>query len=139
MQQALPAPRAASLRGRPGQPKLGGRYGLLLLDGLIESLPTARVLLLVAYRPEYEHAWGNKTYYAEVRIDPLPPESAEELLTARLGQDETLDPERCAEMLEGMLPMDEVLRQSGQYGPRVAVAEDADAQTKLLAFIGRTP
>src|SRR5207237_299324 len=63
-----------------------------LLDGLIESLPTARVLLVVTYRPEYEHAWGSKTYYTEVRIDPLPPESAEELLTVLLGQDETLEP-----------------------------------------------
>jgi hypothetical protein len=42
-------------------------------------------------------------------------------------------------MFEGMLPMDEMLRQSGQYGPRVAVADDADVQTQLLAFIGRTP
>jgi hypothetical protein len=42
-------------------------------------------------------------------------------------------------MLEGMLPMDEALRQSGQYGPSVPVADDADVQTKLLAFIGRTP
>jgi predicted ATPase len=63
-----------------------------LLDGLIESLPTARVLLLITYRPEYEHAWGSNTYYTELRIDPLPPESAEELLTALLGQDGTLAP-----------------------------------------------
>jgi hypothetical protein len=35
--------------------------------------------------------------------------------------------------------MDDVLRQSGQYGPRVHVSDDADVQTKLLAFIGRTP
>ncbi len=60
-------------------------------------------------------------------------------LARATGQDETLDVRRCAEMLEGMLPMDEVLRQSGQYGPRVDVPDDADAQTKLLAFIGRTP
>jgi uncharacterized protein (TIGR03086 family) len=60
-------------------------------------------------------------------------------LARATGQDETLDPQRCAEMLEGMLPMDEVLRQSGQYGPRIEVSEDADAQAKLLAFIGRTP
>ncbi len=60
-------------------------------------------------------------------------------LARATGQDETLDPDKCAEMLEGMLPMDEVLRQSGQYGPRVAVPDDADVQTKLLAFIGRTP
>ena len=51
-----------------------------LLDSLLESLPTARLLLLVNYRPEYQHGWGNKTYYTQLRIDPLPTESAEELL-----------------------------------------------------------
>jgi uncharacterized protein (TIGR03086 family) len=60
-------------------------------------------------------------------------------LARATGQDETLDAEKCAAMLEGMRPMDEVLRQSGQYGPRVEVPDDADVQTKLLAFIGRTP
>jgi uncharacterized protein (TIGR03086 family) len=60
-------------------------------------------------------------------------------LARATGQDETLDPDTCAQMLEGMLPMDDVLRQSGQYGPRVEVPDDADVQTKLLAFIGRTP
>jgi uncharacterized protein (TIGR03086 family) len=60
-------------------------------------------------------------------------------LARATGQDETLDPDKCAAMFEGMLPMDEALRQSGHYGPRVHVPEDADAQTKLLAFIGRTP
>jgi uncharacterized protein (TIGR03086 family) len=60
-------------------------------------------------------------------------------LARATGQDETLDPERCAVMLEGMLPIDEVLRQSGQYGPKVEVPDDADVQTRLLAFIGRTP
>jgi class 3 adenylate cyclase len=63
-----------------------------LLDGLIESLPTARLLLLVNYRPEYQHAWGSKTYYLQLRIDPLPPESAEALLRALLGEDRTLAP-----------------------------------------------
>jgi class 3 adenylate cyclase/tetratricopeptide (TPR) repeat protein len=63
-----------------------------LLDGLIESLPTARVLLLVNYRPEYQHGWGGKTYYLQLRIDPLAPESAEELLNALLGEDRTLEP-----------------------------------------------
>src|SRR5438094_2530161 len=65
-----------------------------LLDGLIESLPTSRILLVVSYRPEYQHAWGSKTYYTQLRIDPFPPESAEELLTALLGQDESLEPLR---------------------------------------------
>jgi class 3 adenylate cyclase/predicted ATPase len=61
------------------------------LDSLIESLPTARLLLLVNYRPEYQHGWGNKTYYTQLRIDPLPPESAGELLQALLGEDANLD------------------------------------------------
>ena len=56
-----------------------------LLDGLIESLPAARVLLLVNYRPEYGHAWGSKTYYRQLRLDPLPPENAHELSMRRLG------------------------------------------------------
>ena len=60
-------------------------------------------------------------------------------LARATGQDETLDPDTCAEMLAGMLPMDEALRSSGHYGPRVDVDADADPQTKLLAFIGRTP
>jgi class 3 adenylate cyclase len=61
-----------------------------LLDILVESLPGARLLLLVNYRPEYEHAWGSKTYYRLLRIDPLPQVSAEELLVALLGKDMSL-------------------------------------------------
>ena len=60
-------------------------------------------------------------------------------LARATGQDETLDPDKCAVMLAGMVPMDQALRQSGQYGPRVHVPADVDVQTKLLAFIGRTP
>ena len=63
-----------------------------LLDGLIESLPAARLLLIVNYRPEYQHSWGGRTYYTQLRLDPLPPESAEELLAALLGPDASLDP-----------------------------------------------
>jgi class 3 adenylate cyclase len=62
------------------------------LDSLVESLPTARLLLLVNYRPEYQHAWGSKTYYTQLRIDPLPPESADVLLQALLGTDAGLEP-----------------------------------------------
>jgi class 3 adenylate cyclase/predicted ATPase len=60
------------------------------LDSLVESLPATRILFLINYRPEYEHGWGNKTYYTQCRIDPLPPESAEELLTTLLGDDASL-------------------------------------------------
>jgi class 3 adenylate cyclase/tetratricopeptide (TPR) repeat protein len=63
-----------------------------LLDGLVESLRAARLLLLVNYRPEYQHAWGSKTAYSQVRLDALPVESAGELLEALLGDDPGLDP-----------------------------------------------
>jgi tetratricopeptide (TPR) repeat protein len=63
-----------------------------LLDRLIESLPTAQLLLLVNYRPEYSHNWGDKTYYTQLRLDLLPPESADELLEALLGDDVSLEP-----------------------------------------------
>ena len=53
----------------------------------MESLPTAPVLLLVNYRPEYQHSWGSKTYYTQLRLDPLSPASAEELLQALVGDD----------------------------------------------------
>src|SRR5262249_25750778 len=63
-----------------------------LLDLLVDSLPTARVLLLVNYRPEYQHGWGSKTYYTQLRLDPLPQASAEELLQALMGDDPSLTP-----------------------------------------------
>jgi class 3 adenylate cyclase/tetratricopeptide (TPR) repeat protein len=64
------------------------------LDGLVESLPTASILLAVNYRPEYEHGWAKKTYYRQLRIDPLRRESAEELLTTLLGEDASMTPLR---------------------------------------------
>lgn len=60
-------------------------------------------------------------------------------LARATGQDERLDADKCAELLEGLLPLDDLLRRSGQYGPRVEVPENADVQTRLLAFIGRNP
>ena len=62
------------------------------LDSLVESLPAARMLLMVNYRPEYTHGWGSKSYYTQFRIDPLQPESADELLQALLGNDAPLAP-----------------------------------------------
>ena len=61
-----------------------------LLDRLVDSLPTARILLLVNYRPEYQHGWSNKTSYTQLRLDPLPPASADEVLQALLGDDPSL-------------------------------------------------
>jgi class 3 adenylate cyclase/tetratricopeptide (TPR) repeat protein len=62
------------------------------LDSFVESLPTARILLLVDYRPEYSHGWGDKTYYTHLRVDPLQPNSAEELLQYLLGSNPDLAP-----------------------------------------------
>jgi class 3 adenylate cyclase/tetratricopeptide (TPR) repeat protein len=67
-----------------------------VLDGLVESLPTAPVLLAVNYRPEYRHGWGSKTYYRQLRIDPLAPESADELLSGLLGADPSVQPLKAA-------------------------------------------
>ena len=63
-----------------------------LLDSLVESLSTTRLLLLINYRPEYQHGWGSKTYYIQLRIDPLPPGSADAFLHALLGDDPRLVP-----------------------------------------------
>jgi class 3 adenylate cyclase len=63
-----------------------------VLDGLVESLPAARLLLLLSYRPEYRHPWGSKTYYNQARIDPLPAANATELLGALLGAEPSILP-----------------------------------------------
>jgi len=60
-------------------------------------------------------------------------------LARATGQDATLDPHRCEQLLMGMQPIEHILRDSGQYGPRVVVPEDADVQSRLLGFIGRDP
>jgi class 3 adenylate cyclase/tetratricopeptide (TPR) repeat protein len=73
------------------------------LDGLVESLPAARVLVLVNYRSEYQHGWGTKTYYTQIRLDPLPPASSEAMLQSLLGDDAGLEPlkQRLIERTEG--------------------------------------
>ena len=63
-----------------------------LLDALVESLGGAQILLLVDYRPEYRHDWAGKTYYTQVRVDPLAAVSADELLRTLLGADASLEP-----------------------------------------------
>ncbi|MCC6381726.1 MAG: AAA family ATPase, partial [Dehalococcoidia bacterium] len=63
-----------------------------LLDDLVNSLPTARVVLLVTYRPEYGHEWGRKTYYDQIRVDPLRETSARALLASLLGDDPSVEP-----------------------------------------------
>jgi uncharacterized protein (TIGR03086 family) len=60
-------------------------------------------------------------------------------LARATGLDEQLLQDEVESMVVGIQPMDEVLRSSGHYGPKVAVPDDADAQTRLLAFLGRHP
>ncbi len=62
------------------------------LNLLADSIGTAKILLLVNYRPEYSHQWGSKTYYTQLRLDPLGKESAGELLSALLGDGVELAP-----------------------------------------------
>jgi predicted ATPase/class 3 adenylate cyclase len=59
---------------------------------LSERVPTASILLLVNYRPEYQHTWGSKTYYTQLRLDPLGQEEADALLSALLGDGPGLHP-----------------------------------------------
>jgi predicted ATPase len=63
------------------------------LDLLSESAAAARLLLLVDYRPEYRHGWGSKTYYTQLRLDPLGEEEARELLAALLGEAKSIERE----------------------------------------------
>jgi class 3 adenylate cyclase/predicted ATPase len=63
-----------------------------LLNLLVESIGTAKILMLVNYRPEYSHGWGSKTYYTQLRLDPLGRESAEELLEALMSDAVELRP-----------------------------------------------
>jgi class 3 adenylate cyclase/tetratricopeptide (TPR) repeat protein len=126
-----------------------------VLDGLIESLPTARVLLLVNYRPEYEHVWGGNTSYLQLRIDPLPLEKAEELLDALLGDDRTLEPlkrvliERTegnpfflGESVRALVETGALLGERGGYRlarPLPAIEVPATVQAVLSARIDRLP
>jgi tetratricopeptide (TPR) repeat protein len=94
-QRTLDAVKRLLLRESQGQPLLVVFEDLhwidgetqALLDSLVETLGSARLLLLVNYRPEYEHRWGSKTTYSQLRLDSLPAESAAELLAALLGPD----------------------------------------------------
>ena len=61
-----------------------------LLDLLVDSVASARILMLVNYRPEYHHGWGNRACYTQLRLDPLGGESGDEMLHALLGGDASL-------------------------------------------------
>jgi class 3 adenylate cyclase/tetratricopeptide (TPR) repeat protein len=101
-EQTLDAVKRVLLRESRGQPLVLVFEDLhwidaetqVLLDALVDSLPTAPILLAVNYRPSYQHQWGNRTYYRQLRIDALPPETAEALLEPLLGAHPDLQPLR---------------------------------------------
>jgi hypothetical protein len=59
----------------------------MVLTDAADLLRSLGILLLVNYRPEYRHGWSSKSYYRQLQLDPLPPESAHEVLDALLGSD----------------------------------------------------
>jgi predicted ATPase len=77
---------------RKERPQSGETIDSFISTPSCTRLPTARLLLLVNYRPEYQHGWGSKTYYTQLRLDPLPPASADEFLQALLEDDPSLAP-----------------------------------------------
>jgi uncharacterized protein (TIGR03086 family) len=87
----------------------GTRFGPARFDQTIDMICTGDILI---------HTWD---------------------LARATGLDETLDTEEVHRFVGSMEPTDEMLRQSGHYGPRVPVAADADEQTRLIAFVGRQP
>ena len=125
------------------------------LDSLVESLPTAAILLAVNYRPEYQHGWARKTYYRQLRIDPLPPETAEALLAALLGEDASVTPLRrlliartegnplfLEECVRGLVETRTLVGERGDYRlakPAETIEIPATVQAILAARIDRLP
>jgi len=121
------------------------------LDTLVEGLGSARLLLLVNYRPEYQHAWGSKTYYTQMRLDVLPAESAGELLDALLGEDPGLTPLKQLLVKRGnpffleetvwtLVETKALVGERGRYRltqPVQAIQVPATVQTMLAARIDR--
>jgi tetratricopeptide (TPR) repeat protein len=124
-----------------------------LLDELVDSLGSARLLLLVNYRPEYQHTWGGKTYYSQMRLDALQAEGAGELLDALLGDDPELAPLKQLLVKRGNpFFLEETLRTlvetkalAGEHGryrltqPVQAIQVPATVQVMLAARIDRLP
>jgi class 3 adenylate cyclase/tetratricopeptide (TPR) repeat protein len=99
-QRTLDAVRGLLLRESQAQPLILvcedlhwiDRESEAVLDGLVEGLLGARILLLVNFRPEYDCHWGSRSAYTHLRVDPLAEESAGVLLSTMLGDDPRLSP-----------------------------------------------
>jgi class 3 adenylate cyclase/tetratricopeptide (TPR) repeat protein len=126
-----------------------------LLDSVVESLPTARILLLVNYRPGYQHGWGSKTFYTQIRLDPLPPMRADELLQALMGTDPSLaaltplliartegNPFFLEESVQTLVETQVLVGERGVYRlaqPLASLQMPATVQAVLAARIDRLP
>ncbi len=99
-QQANDAVRRLLLRESENQPLLlvledlhwVDRETEALLDSLVERIATARIAVLINCRPEYILPWGSKASFTQIRLEPLDPVAAGELLAALLGADPLLRP-----------------------------------------------
>jgi class 3 adenylate cyclase/tetratricopeptide (TPR) repeat protein len=123
------------------------------LNALVDSLGSARLLLLVNYRPEYQHTWVSKTYYSQMRVDALPAESAEELLQSLLGDDPGLAPLKqllvkrgnpffLEETIRTLVETKALTGMRGQYWltqPIQGIQVPATVQAVLAARIDRLP
>src|SRR5436309_2182448 len=124
-----------------------------LLDTLVDSLASARLFLLMNYRPEYQHGWGGKTYYSQLRLDALPAESAGELLEALLGDEPGLAPLKqflvtrgnpffLEESVRTLVETKALVGERGRYRltqPVQAIQVPATVQAVLAARIDRLP
>ena len=111
-----------------------------LLDLLVDSVASARILMLVNYRPEYHHEWGNRTCYTQLRLDPLGGQSADEMLDALLGGDASLQSLKrlIIEKTQGNpFFMEEIVRALVEQG--VLVRNGATRLTKPLTEIHVPP
>jgi class 3 adenylate cyclase/tetratricopeptide (TPR) repeat protein len=124
-----------------------------VLDELVESLSSARLLLLVNYRPEYQHAWASGPNYGQLMLDPLPAEGAERLLAGLLGAAAGL--EQLTRMLiartegnpffleESVRTLVEMRALTGEHGayrlarPLLAIQVPATVQAVIAARIDR--
>lgn len=130
----------------------GERYGLDL--GAVPSVDDDPAAAWAAVRDALQAALDDPEVAAREADGPMGRKSLEDMaamivvadvlvhtwdLARASGQDDTLDEAECAEVLAGMQQMAPVIRASGQFGDQQPVADDASAQEKLIAFIGRDP
>ncbi|HET8530364.1 MAG TPA: sigma 54-interacting transcriptional regulator, partial [Methylomirabilota bacterium] len=125
------------------------------VDSLIGVVPSARILVVVAYRPEYRHSWTDKTFYTQLRVDPLSEGAADKLLDHLLGGGLDLmslkrqltvwtegNPFFLEECVRTLVETGTLAGAAGSFGPDAAVAArtlPATVEDTLAARIHRLP